>query len=156
MNDDKINGHKRHNDLLFTSTKLTILPKITIKQDVFYQSNPILFIHSSKTGGTNVDYLLKSISYLKGFESLYLFCRCDGISNYNTITNGCIGGLEKIKSKPSSYDLTKKDKVSFITGHMPLPTKDYFKKEVSYISVVRNPLDRLISLGNFYISKKFY
>ncbi len=32
---------------------------------------------------------------------------------------------------------------------MPLPTGDYFKKKVSYISFVRDPVERALSLANF-------
>jgi hypothetical protein len=148
-----VNGLKREGGLFFTNKKLTILSKVELKQDVFVKDQPILFVHTSKTGGTNVDYLSKALSKKQSLQYIELYDACKGEKSINIFPNGCVGGLEKIKKSPHSYDLTNRNKVKFILGHIPLPTNDYFKKEINYISIVRDPVDRLLSLGNFVFQR---
>jgi hypothetical protein len=64
-------------------------------------------------------------------------------------TKSCLGGVQTIQQHLDYYNLEAKSNVQFITGHMPLPTGNYFKKDVSYISIIRDPVDRALSLMNF-------
>ena len=65
---------------------------------------------------------------------------------------GYIGGLKAIKDNPRKFDCSKYG-VKFISGHMPLPDDNYFKAEVDYITLVREPLNRALSLANFFYQR---
>src|SRR5688572_9860373 len=39
----------------------------------------------------------------------------------------------------------KKDDISVLKGHMPFGLHSHFRQEVQYISLFRNPLDRIVS-----------
>lgn len=150
-----INGHNRHSDLFFTSNKLSILPRIELKQDIFLENQPILFVQNSKTGGSSINYLIKAISKENGFSPVLVNFHCYGQTTTNIITEGCVGGLQFIKNNIENFDLSNRVETSYIYGHMPLPTGDYFKTDINYISIVRDPLDRVLSLGNYLYQKNY-
>ena len=155
-NKNYVEGHSRNHHLFFTDNKLSILPKIELKKSIFLQNQPIVFIHVSKTGGSNIDYLTKALSVESGnFNVDSSYAPCEEGMSVSIVTKGCIGGLKNIEIHPERYNLDKKKDIQVVLGHMPLPTRDFFKTKVTYISMVRNPLDRLLSLGNYLYQRKF-
>jgi hypothetical protein len=111
-------------------------------------------VHISKTGGTSIDFLVKYISSFHNFTYLEAYHLCPGFNSPNFFPEGCLGGIHLIKNSPITYTMNDKPNVQFLLGHIPFPTKDYFKKEFQAISIIRDPLDRLISLGNFLFQRK--
>lgn len=151
---------KRNKNLLFSSNKLRILPMVKLKNELFDIAKPIVFLHQSKTAGTNVDYLVKAIADLqKGdfIEERAAVPRKEGISP-NLFTQGSLGGLNTIVNEPERFDCSLRN-IKFISGHMPLPTTQhetaYFKTQVNYITLVRDPIDRELSLANFVFQRNY-
>lgn len=140
-------------DLLFASNKLSILPKVTLKNKIF-ADNLIVFVHTHKTGGTNIEYLVKALAFDQGFKQIRVFSQYKPGISHNAFIEGYIGGLKTIKDNSRKFDCSKNG-VKFISGHMPLPDGNYFKAKVDYISLVREPLDRALSLANFLYQRNF-
>lgn len=159
-----INHPERSLKLFFTNNNFKILPEIHLKQDVFLENKPIVLVHNSKTGGTSLNYFIRIVTKETGVEELFFEKHCENQVISNIFTKGCIGALEAIKElKPLLVPfLAKQIKAPYIYGHMPLPAEpnepanNYFGLEVDYISIVRNPLDRMISLGNYFYQKKIF
>lgn len=112
-------------------------------------------MHTSKTGGTNIIYIIKLVFLEKSLEYMESYSSCGLYPSCSFVPEGCLGGVQNIRNNLEYYDLRTKENVQFIVGHMPLPTEDYFKKSVSCISIVRDPLDRLLSLGNYLYQRNF-
>lgn len=148
-----IKNNERHRHLLFSSNKLEILPVVQIKNEVFVEKRPIVFIQSAKTGSTNIIYLMKAIAQEQNF--LQLGYSAPGLmGSHTTFVEGFLGGLNIIKASPNNCDCSKKN-IKFIYSHMPLPEVNYFNSNVEYISLVREPLDRALSLVNFLYQRKY-
>ena len=145
---------ERANHLLFASKKLAILKNVTLKQEIFAKNDTIVFIHHSKTGGTNIEYLVKALAIKSGFKHLLAMAVCKKVTAPNIFTQGCLGGTQEIKNNPRKFDCIKNN-IKFISGHMVLPANNYFKANVSYISLVRDPVDRALSSANYLYQRKF-
>ncbi|MEK6734645.1 MAG: hypothetical protein AABY27_06060, partial [Pseudomonadota bacterium] len=148
----------RRNDLSFSSSKLQILPKVTLKHEILAKQMPIVFLHQSKTAGTNIDYMIKALAQNSGFiEERARVPAKEGVSP-NLFVEGSIGGLSSIYSDPERFDCSNRD-IKFISGHMPLPTIqheiDYFKTTVNYVTLVRDPIDRELSLANYLYQRNY-
>ncbi len=148
----------RQKDLSFSSPKLQILPKVYLKHEIFAKQTPIVFLHQSKTAGTNVDYLIKALAQDLGFiEERARVPAQEGVSP-NLFVEGSIGGLNSIYSDPERFDCKNRD-IKFISGHMPLPNLQhesaYFKAQVNYITLVRDPIDRELSLANYLYQRNY-
>lgn len=145
---------KRNPQLFFTNNNISIIPEIHLKEDVFPKDKSIIHIHNSKTGGTSIAYFMRIVDSKVGVKSYLAYDECDAQPISNVMTKGCIGGLKSIKVISESRDLSTLKNV-YIHGHMPLPSKHYFGPDVSYISIIRDPLDRMISLANYLYQKSF-
>ncbi len=148
----------RQKDLSFSSTKLQILPKVSLKYEILPKQTPIVFLHQSKTAGTNVDYLIKALAVVSDFiEERARVPAKEGVSP-NLFVEGSIGGLSAIYADPERFDCGNRD-IKFISGHMPLPTIqheiDYFKTTVNYVTLVRDPIDRELSLANYLYQRNY-
>jgi hypothetical protein len=153
-------GAERNKDLLFASNQLTILPTVKLNDQPFFSKKPIVFLHQSKTAGTNVDYLIKAIASFRQGELIEERARVpskEGVSP-NLFVEGSLGGLNTIYNEPERFDCASRE-INFISGHMPLPTlqheEEYFKTHVSYITLVRDPIDRELSLANYVYQRKY-
>ena len=148
----------RVNNLSFSSAKLQILPNVKLRYKILPEKTPVVFLHQSKTAGTNVDYLIKELAQKKGFvEERARVATKEGVSP-NLFVEGSIGGLGTIYSDPERFDCINRD-IKFISGHMPLPTiqheNDYFKTKVNYVTLVRDPIDRELSLANYAYQRNY-
>lgn len=92
--------------------------------DEFLDSKRVIFLHIPKTAGTSIEGLFKS-----NYEDESYIER-NGIIDVNTY---------------------KKAKV--IGGHIPLSCYNYSRKHI-YLTVLRNPIDRCLSLINYYNSNR--
>lgn len=144
--------------LFFTDSKITILPKIELKSDIFIKNHPVIFVHNSKTGGTSINYFMRVVSHEKGTKVMLFGSNCEDQPITNIFTEGCVGGLQVVKDTFEQYNINKINlpENSYIYGHMPLPTGDYFGSSVNYFSIVRDPIDRMLSLGNYLYQKNFF
>lgn len=148
----------RQKNLSFSSPTLQILPIVRLNNGIFVQNKTIVFIHQSKTAGTNIDYLMKALAEISGFvQERAKVPEQEGVSP-NLFVEGSIGGLNTIYSNPERFDCKNRD-IKFISGHIPLPTiqneSAYFKTEVNYITLVRDPIDRELSLANFAYQRNY-
>lgn len=148
----------RHKDLSFSSSKLKILPIVRLNHKILTKNKTIVFIHQSKTAGTNIDYLMKALAEISAFiQERATVPAKEGISP-NLFVEGSIGGLSTIYSDPERFDCKNRD-IKFISGHIPLPTiqneSAYLKAEVNYITLVRDPIDRELSLANFAYQRNY-
>lgn len=134
----------------FCESKLKILPKITLKDSVFIENVPMVFMHPSKTGGGNLDYIIKSFKKFSiNYSTNRIICPDSPYRSYDVITEGCLGGITNFRKNPNFYDIKSNKKLEIITGAFPLPEQDYFGVEVNYVTIVRHPLDRMLSMANY-------
>ncbi len=136
------------NSLLFASTTLTILPIVNLKHDVFAKQNSITFIHAPKTGGSNVAYLMKAIA-IEQKAIQFGISTSDAVKKSQiTTVKPLVSELDMLNNHPNCHNCIKKN-IKFTYGHAPFPSVKNFQTDVSYISLVRDPIDRLLSLANF-------
>lgn len=131
---------------------MKILSKVKIKNEFLDKNHPIVFIHTPKTAGTNLNCMTRTIAKINGYNSL---SKNSIKSFFNTklfyvaFFPESIGFLAKIYNDSQNFNLTKNN-VKFFYEHMPLPENDYlFGSLVNYITLVREPFSRAISLMNF-------
>ena len=152
-------GIERSNDLSFASGTLKILPSLILRENMWIDENPIVFIHPPKTAGTNVANLAKAITISQNtLELRAVVPKREGVSP-NLFDSSSVGGLKTIINNPKNFDCTNKD-VKFISGHMPLPSveneKNYFNLEkLNYVAIIRDPIDRELSSANFDYQRKY-
>lgn len=97
-----------------------------------FKKNPdygktIIFMHIPKTGGTTLQSLIR-----KQFNSSVVL-HVDPAQMFQS--------LEEIKALPD----TEKSKYQFIRGHMPFGLHYYLPQPATYITLLRWPVDRVIS-----------
>lgn len=91
-----------------------------------YKQKTIIFVHIPKTGGTTFDQLIKR-QYKP--ESLFLF-------------NNVQESLAKFRQLT---EVEKRD-IKFIQGHMRFGLHKEFPQPCTYMTILRDPVDRIISL----------
>ncbi|MGG3888370.1 sulfotransferase family 2 domain-containing protein [Metabacillus fastidiosus] len=90
----------------------------------FNKQQPLLiYLHLPKTGGTTLKKIIKNNYRKSKTVDVYV----DREKLENTLTH-----------------LSNK-KISCIQGHMPFGVHDYFKRPCSYITMMREPIDRILS-----------
>jgi hypothetical protein len=134
-------------------SKLKILPKIVLKDWVFLENSPIVFVHPAKTGGANINQLAKALNKEYGIQSLKAISSCSASYFKNDIditTKGCLKGVTRLKQLGKN----RLEKIDIVVGQFPLPESEYFGKEINAIATIRHPLDRSISLANYLYQRK--
>ena len=105
------------------------------KSNNFILKNSIYFMHIPKCGGTTIDHIFAKLSsILQNFE----------LQKYT---------YKSIHNKKFFYDINLHKKNTFISGHLDF---DFTKssKNIFKCSIVRNPLDRVISHYKYSVFKK--
>jgi hypothetical protein len=149
---------------MYVSKEFSILPEVEWKQDPFIKNQPIILLHIAKNGGTSINYLTRAFLAQEKLAHKILSGAC--VSSklnevlitpkcYDIITEGCVSGIQVLKNKPEVFDLTNNPQLQYISAHMPLPEYNYFKLDVSYIAIIRNPVDRALSLGNYLYQSNY-
>ena len=144
----------RAKNLSFARTKLEILPKIILKQKLWQDNETTIFLHTPKTGGTNLVNLVDAISSMdsdmvvRKVSSPFIEGRSPTL-----FTEGHLGGLNTITSNISDFN-GKEVHLDFISVHMPVPeleveSKVFGDHEIFYISLIRDPIERELSSTNF-------
>jgi hypothetical protein len=94
----------------------------------------MIFVHVPKTGGTTMKHILKNI-YGQGFRS-----DKTEYSNMRQVLRGD-------KKKPSPYNYKKGfDKFSCVIGHFPLSKYEWLKNDRLFVTWLRDPIERMISM----------
>lgn len=106
----------------------------------------IIFPHIPKTGGTTfVNYVsskLKSDEVLiLDYEKLRIGPDSGKIYDYKKVVDKYFLGLTK----------EEKDKIKFLTGHaVPYGIHKHFSQSAKYITFLRDPIERTVSLYNYF------
>jgi hypothetical protein len=133
-------------NLSYSRQTIHILPELeTQPQD---STNRIIFLHTPKTAGTNVDNISKAISLITNafhYQRLPV-PRTPGCSPVQII-EGWIGGWQQLELNPHLLETLPES--FFLTGHFPYGLHQYLSSPVKYITLVRNPLERELSTANF-------
>jgi hypothetical protein len=95
--------------------------------------NNLIFIHIPKTAGSTLNKIIKS-----QFPNKSVF-KVDGLKGDKSIEE-----LRKLDKK-------ERNKIRCVTGHMNFGVHKYLPRPSNYITVLRNPVDRLISLYYFIL-----
>ena len=82
----------------------------------------VIFVHIPKTGGTTLNKIL--------------------INNYREYCNIYTSGANKILENTSAARI---DQLELLSGHFPFGLDQYFAKPCSYITLLREPVERIIS-----------
>lgn len=99
----------------------------------------VIFIHLPKTAGTTLYDILKK-----------------QYSKRNILTfHGVIGQNREAFEKQYQYTLNK-NQVSLIKGHMNYGLHDVLDCPYKYITVLRNPINRIISVYYYLVQSKFH
>lgn len=150
---------ERSKDLSFSGGKIAILRVVKLTHNLEINNQTIVFIHPPKTAGTNIANLIKAISLHSGIiEVRAAVPRAEGVSP-NLFMEGSLGGIQAIINDPEKFDCIRRD-IKFISGHMPIPKTineiSYFKtKNITYISTMRDPIERELSAANFDFQRKY-
>jgi hypothetical protein len=98
--------------------------------------NNLIFIHIPKTAGSTLNKIIKS-----QFANKSIF-KVDGFKEGKSIEE-----LKKLDKK-------ERNKIRCVMGHMNFGVHKYLPRSSNYITVLRNPVDRLISLYYFILRQK--
>jgi len=144
---------ERSSSLSFSDQALSIIPLVSLTNDPF-EGRMIQFLHIPKTAGTNIDNLVKVLAQNGNFSFMEFYDECLA-GNIISITQDCTSGLQNLKRQLGETDWAVNPDVKVVLGHMPLPEGHYKNTSISFFSLVRDPVDRLISLTNFLYQRNF-
>lgn len=140
----------RHANLSFAATRLKVLPRVALSAAFAKASRKLIFVHTPKTAGTNLTFLVAAMKEADGQFNPTRFAvpRVAGQSP-NLMQAGWRGGLagaaDKLKDDPAYCA-----KFDFISGHFPYGLhKAEGLSDARYIAFVREPVAREISALNF-------
>lgn len=94
----------------------------------------IIFIHIPKSAGSTVQSIIAR--------------KLDSSHRYLLNNQRPLESIESLKELPTS----QKEEISFIMGHMDFGIHTYFAKPFKYVTIFRNPIDRVIS--HYYYVKR--
>lgn len=89
--------------------------------------NPLIFLHLTRTGGSTMREIIE--------RQFYPSVR------YRIKGNKIEETLEAFKNLPQ----TERDKIKFLSGHMPFGLHKYFSLPCDYITLLRDPIEKVIS-----------
>lgn len=122
-------------DLMSTLRKIVKIKLIDELKYIFpvFRPKKILFDHVPKCGGTSVNYLLRK--------------------NYRDRKIYWIDGTDPLRSVAEFKALSKKERWEFdlVAGHLAHDLLDYVHPESLRVTVLRNPVDRIVS--HYYYAK---
>ncbi|MES2200217.1 MAG: hypothetical protein V4489_08630 [Chlamydiota bacterium] len=137
---------ERRPDLSCSRQSIQILPELLLKE--VESSKQIIFLHTPKTAGTNLDAVASVISQ-NGEKFHYQRLPVPRVAGRspNLITSDWIGGLKQLESNPHVLDGISES--FFLSGHFPYGLHLYFSKPSKYVTLLRHPLERELSAANF-------
>ncbi|HET9843621.1 MAG TPA: hypothetical protein VFP93_03065, partial [Gammaproteobacteria bacterium] len=136
----------------FASNNLKILPTLTFKSEQIAPEK-IIFMHVPKTGGTNLHYLAQALEYTGKKDFYYYRFAVPRKENVSPclLYPGWRGGLDTIEATNPLMCAT----FNFISGHFPFDLNALPWNNFKFITLIRNPIDRALSLTNFDIQRGY-
>ena len=102
----------------------------------------LIHMHIPKTGGTSLSSMVKH-----GFKSDEIFeWTKDGVNIYSALS---IAPQERCQEYLTAFGL---DRIRYLSGHVPFGVHRVFDRPARYITVLRNPVERVVS--TFYFQKQ--
>ena len=135
---------ERHANLSFSESRMEIHEPFTLTN--VNPDSMIIFVHPPKVAGTNLRFFMTALASHNPSIRIRRFAlpRVAGNAS-NVITEGWRGGLASAESEP---DETFKN-LNFISGHFPVGIHKRLKGHFNYIPMIRDPVEREISVLNF-------
>jgi len=101
----------------------------------------LIHLHIAKTGGTSASSLVKH-----GFrpDEIFEWTR-HGVEEYSALQ---MATHESCEQQLAAFGL---DRVRYVAGHVPMGVHDVFGRPAKYFTVLRHPVERVISLYYFLI-----
>ncbi|WP_179374549.1 sulfotransferase family 2 domain-containing protein [Winogradskyella wichelsiae] len=90
---------------------------------------PFIFLHIPKNGGTTLHSIIEK--------------------NYNSQEVFSIKVVNEKSTEPEFKALPNKDAISVLKGHMTYGLHNNFSKQMKYVTLLRNPIDRISSYYHF-------
>ncbi|MGB6799659.1 MAG: sulfotransferase family 2 domain-containing protein [Xanthobacteraceae bacterium] len=111
------------------------LPSRPVAPDV------LIHLHIAKTGGTSASSLMKH-----GFRADEIFeWTRHGVEEYTALQ---MATRESCERQLAAFGL---DRIRYAAGHMPMGVHTLFDRSAKYFTILRHPVDRVISLFYFLI-----
>ncbi len=111
------------------------LPGLPVAPDV------LIHLHIAKTGGTSASSLVK---HGFGADEIFEWTR-HGVEEYTALQ---MATRESCERQLGAFGL---DRVRYAAGHMPMGVDSIFGRPAKYFTVLRHPVERVISLFYFLI-----
>ncbi len=141
-----VNAAEPHANLSYSKPYIHVLPELELSLQNSVER--IIFLHIPKTAGTNVDYMASALSRMtNAFHYQRLTVpRIPGKCPVQ-ISEGWIGGWEQLEIHPHLFNALPES--YFLTGHFPYGLHDHLTLPAKYVTLVRNPIERELSVANF-------
>ncbi|TSC96842.1 MAG: hypothetical protein Athens071426_314 [Parcubacteria group bacterium Athens0714_26] len=99
------------------------------------KKNPLIFLHLTRTGGSTLRGIIER--------------QINRGAAYRIKGNSIEKTIEDFKN----FSQVERDKIKFLSGHMPLGLHKYFSVPCDYITMLRDPIEKVIS--EYYYMKNF-